>query len=188
MAYQYLKALHIIFVVTWFAGLFYMPRLFIYNTEANERDEPIRSALQGQFSVMMKRLWFGITWPSAILTLILGSSVLHFGGWGPILFTPQARWLLVKLCFVLLLYAYHFSIHSIYKQQKHGVFKYSSQQLRIWNEVATIFLVAIVMLATVKQSISFVWGIVGLIGFIIVLMSAIKIYKAIRKKNDGRKI
>ena len=67
-----------------------------------------------------------------------------------------------------------------------GIFKYSSQQLRIWNEVATIFLVAIVMLVTVKQNMSFVWGILGLLLFVVLLMSAIKIYKRIRdrKKND----
>jgi putative membrane protein len=184
MAYQYLKALHIIFVVTWFAGMFYMPRLFIYNTEANEKEEAVKKVLHQQFNVMMKRLWFGITWPSAILTLILGMSVMLDGGWNTILFTEQARWLLVKLGFVLLLYMYHFSLHRVYKQQVQGVFKYSSQQLRIWNEVATIFLVAIVMLATVKQSMSFVWGIVGLICFVVLLMSAIKIYKAIRNKKQ----
>ena len=106
------------------------------------------------------------------------------GGWNNILFTGEARWLLVKLGFVLLLYGYHFSIHKIYKQQMAGIFKYSSQKLRIWNEIATVFLVAIVMLATVKQSISFVWGLVGLACFVIVLMSAIRIYKVARQKNN----
>jgi hypothetical protein len=65
-----------------------------------------------------------------------------------------------------------------------GVYKYTSQQLRMWNEVSTIFLVAIVTLAVVKQSASFLWSLAGLIGFIIVLMSAIKIYKIIRTKNN----
>jgi putative membrane protein len=88
---------------------------------------------------------------------------------------------MVKLTFVLGLYFYHFTLHSLYKQQAKGIFKYSSQNLRIWNEAATIFLVAIVMLATVKQSISFVWGLVGLVGFVIILMSAIKIYKNLRR-------
>ena|ERR1044072_1577967 len=185
MAYEYLKALHIIFVVTWFAGMFYMPRLFIYNTEANNKDAIASHILHEQFGIMMKRLWFGITWPSAILTLIFGPLVVFKGGWDHILFSQQARWLLVKLCFVLLLYAYHFSLHKIFKQQTKGVFKYSSQQLRIWNEIATIFLVAIVMLATVKQSISFLWGLIGLACFVIVLMSAVKIYKIIRQKNKG---
>jgi protoporphyrinogen IX oxidase len=179
--YFYLKALHIIFIVTWFAGMFYIVRLFIYNREANDKPEPEKSILQKQFAIMIKRLWFGITWPSAILTLILGPWVMINGNWDKMLNDEAGRWLLIKLIFVAFLYMYHFTLHSIYKQQANGVFKYSSQQLRIWNEVATIFLVPIVMLATVKQSISWVWGLVGLIGFVIVLMSAIKIYKNLRK-------
>jgi protoporphyrinogen IX oxidase len=179
--YNYLKALHIIFIVTWFAGMFYIVRLYIYNAEANAKPEPERSILQNQFSIMIKRLWFGITWPSAILTLIFGPWVMLNLHLDKTLFTQSGRWLLVKLCFVLLLYVYHFTLHSIYKQQSKNIFKYSSQQLRIWNEVATILLVAIVMLATVKQSLSWVWGLAGLIAFIIALMSAIKIYKSIRK-------
>ncbi|MGN6402681.1 MAG: CopD family protein [Flavisolibacter sp.] len=178
--YDYIKALHIIFIVTWFAGMFYIVRLFIYNTEANNKKEPEKSILQKQFSVMIKRLWFGITWPSAILTLILGPLVMMKGYWYKTLFNDTGRWLLVKLCFVILLYAYHFSLHAIYKQQMNGIFKYASQKLRVWNEVATIFLVAIVMLATVKQAVSFVWGLIGLIALVIVLMSAIKIYKTVR--------
>lgn len=180
--YLYLKALHIIFVVTWFAGMFYIVRLFIYNTEANEKGEPEKSILQKQFGIMMKRLWLGITMPSAILTLILGPTVMFFYGWHKILFDPAGKWLLIKLIFVTGLYFYHFSLESMYKQQVKGIFKHSSQKLRIWNEVATIFLVAIVMLATVKQGISFVWGLLGLTGFVIVLMSAIKIYKNLRTK------
>jgi len=183
MMYLYLKAIHIIFMVTWFAGLFYMPRFFIYSTEANEKPEPGKTILQKQFLIMMKRLWFGITWPSAILTLILGPWVMINGGWDKLLFQPAGNWLLIKLIFVLLLYVYHFTLHSIYKQESKAIFKYSSQQLRIWNEVATIFLVAIVMIAVVKQNISVVWGIVGLIAFVALLMSAIKIYKMIREKQ-----
>lgn len=173
--YSYIKALHIIFIVTWFAGMFYMPRLFIYNTEAQEKGEPEKSILQNQFTVMMKRLWYGITWPSAVLTLI-------FGPWMWLMLDALPQWLFIKLIFVFFLYVYHFSLHRIYKQQAHGVFKMSSQQLRIWNEVATVFLVAIVMLATVKQGLSVVWGLIGLALFIIILMIAIKIYKAVRAK------
>lgn len=181
MLYLYLKALHIIFIVTWFAGLFYFPRLFIYNTEANDKPAEVRAALQQQFGIMMKRLWYGITWPSAILTLILGSLVLWKGGWDKVLFDPAGRWLLIKLCFVIFLYAYHLTLHKIFKEEISGVFRFTSQQLRIWNEVATIFLIAIVMLAVVKQAMSLIWGMVGLIGFIVLLMSAIKIYKMMRK-------
>lgn len=181
--YSYIKALHIIFVVTWFAGLFYMPRLFIYATEAGEKPEAEQKILRGQFALMMRRLWYGITWPSAILTLILGIFVMFNGGWNRALMDAAGRWLLIKLFFVLFLYAYHFSLHVLFKQQMRGVFRYSSQQLRMWNEVATIFLIAIVMLAVVKQSISFVWGISGLVVFVAVLMIAIAVYKRLRNKN-----
>jgi putative membrane protein len=181
--YFYLKAIHIIFITTWFAGMFYIVRLFIYNTEANEKPEPEKTILQKQFSIMIKRLWFGITWPSAIITLIMGPLVMFNGQWHLSLLEYSGRWLLIKLVFVILLFAYHDSLHAIYKQQSKGIFKYSSQKLRIWNEVATIFLVAIVMLATVKQSISLVWGLVGLIALIIVLMAGIRIYKVLRKKQ-----
>ncbi len=166
--FLYLKALHIIFVVTWFAGLFYMPRLLVYNTEADSKPEAARDVLRAQFGPMMKKLWYGITWPSAILTLILGVVVLFKGGWADT-FSHQS-WLHIKLTFVFFLYLYHISLHILFKQQSKGIFKYSSQQLRIWNEVATIFLVAIVMLAVVKEHLSFTWGILGLLALIISLM------------------
>jgi len=174
--YNYIKALHIVFIVTWFAGMFYIVRLFVYNTEAGEKSEPEKSILRNQFTIMIKRLWFVITWPSAILTLI-------FGPWMWIMLGVLPGWLLIKLFFVAGLYAYHFTLHAIYKQQMKGIFKYTSQQLRIWNEMTTIFLMAIVMLAVVKQNMSVVWGLAGLILFVIVLMSAIKIYKTLRTRK-----
>lgn len=180
--YPYLKALHIIFIVTWFAGLFYMPRLFIYATEAGDKTETEKNILRAQFSIMMKRLWYGITWPSAILTLLLGPLVMFNGGWEKVVMQPEGRWLLIKLIFVVFLYFYHWSLHRIFKEEMNGIFKYSSQKLRVWNEVATIFLISIVMLAVVKQSISLVWGVLGLILFIALLMSAIRIYKLVRNR------
>ena len=71
--YFYVKALHIIFVVTWFSGLFYIVRLFIYSAEAHLKPEPERTILLRQFGQMQHRLWYIITWPSAILTLVLGT-------------------------------------------------------------------------------------------------------------------
>jgi len=171
--YFYVKALHIIFVVTWFSGLFYIVRLFIYNTEAEEKTEPEKSILHRQFNLMIKRLWLGITFPSAVLTFI-------FGFWMLYLYNSLPEWLIIKLCFVAGLYVYHLSLHIIYKQQMSGAFKYTSQQLRIWNEAATIFLVAIVMLVVVKESLSLLWGLAGLALFVILLMSAIRIYKMMR--------
>ena len=177
--YSYIKALHIIFIVTWFSGMFYIVRLYIYNTEANEKPEPERGILQQQFNIMIRRLWFGITWPSAVLTLIFGPWMWYM--WGHL-----DNWLAIKLCFVAGLYAYHLTLHTMYKQQANGIFKHSSTRLRIWNEVATIFLVAIVMLAVVKQELSFVWGLLGLLLFVAVLMSAIKIYKLMRSKSKNK--
>lgn len=174
MTFLYLKTLHIIFVVTWFSGLFYLVRLFIYNTEANDKTESEKVLLQQQFSIMMKRLLYGITWPSAILTLIFGLSLLMNYPVIPI-------WLWIKLGFVIFLFLYHFTLQSIYTQQIKGVFKYSSIQLRIWNEVATIFLVSIVTLVVVRKEISFVYALIGLACFVIVLMSAIRIYKSLRE-------
>ena len=174
MLYNYIKALHIIFVVTWFSGMFYIVRLFIYNTEAGSKPVPANEILRDQFKVMIRRLWWGITWPSAILTLI-------FGGWMWYLLGNTPPWLLVKLHFVAGLFLYHLSLHYLYRQQENGVFKYSSQKLRIWNEVATIFLVAIVMLAVVKESMSWVRGVLGLILLGLVLMIAIRIYRKTRK-------
>lgn len=182
MAYFYVKALHIIFIVTWFAGMFYIVRLFIYNTEANEKEGQEKEILQKQFGIMIQRLWLGITWPSAILTII-------FGGWiafitSSIYFSPVLQnWIVIKLAFVFALYAYHFTLQKIYSDQMKGIFRFSSNQLRVWNEVATILLIAIIMLATVKESMSWVWGVIGLLLFSAALMSAIKIYKIVREKK-----
>jgi len=169
-SYLYIKSLHIIFVVTWFAGLFYTVRLFIYNVEAGERNEIERSVLRTQFSVMLRRLWYGITWPSAIGTVIFGGIL-----WMKLGATPP--WLVTKLVFVLGLLLYHASLQIIFTQQSLGVFCYSSTKLRVWNEVATIFLVSIVFLAVVKQELSALWGIVGLLVFVGILSMALGIYK-----------
>lgn len=175
MSYLYLKALHVIFVVTWFSGMFYLVRLFIYNREANDKPEPEKSILQKQFGIMISRLYWAITFPSAVLTLILGTYLAHT-------WWPFDTWLWLKLFFVLLLFIYQYTLHVLFKQQQAGNFKYNSQQLRLWNEVPTVILVAVVMLVIVKQGVSLVYGLGGLIGLIVVLMSAIKIYKN-RRKN-----
>ena len=178
MTYLYIKALHIIFVVTWFSGMFYIVRLFIYNTEASEKTGPEREILLAQFRIMIKRLWLGITWPSALLTLI-------FGPWIWIMLGATPDWLIVKLTFVLILYLYHFSLHVLFREQQKGIFRFSSQKLRIWNEMATLLLFAIVFLATVKQAMSWIFGLIGIASLAIVLMLAIRIYKKTRAKNES---
>lgn len=174
--YLYVKAIHIIFVITWFCGLFYLPRLFIYNREAQDKPDQEKAILSKQFSIMSSRLLYGITWPSAILTLC-------FGTWMAILYGSLPTWLLIKLIFVIALFLYHLSLQRIFNQQRKGNFKHSSNYLRVWNEIATVFLVAIVILASVKQSVSIIWGLGGLVILIIVLLSAIKIYKYLRQSK-----
>ena len=111
MDYLYIKALHVIFVVCWFAGLFYIVRLFIYTKEANEKDEPSRSILTTQLILMQKKLWYIITWPSAIGTTIFGSWMLYENS---VLLTQPWMWL--KLICVGILILYHLQCHMIYKQ------------------------------------------------------------------------
>ncbi len=174
--FQYIKALHIIFVVTWFAGLFYIVRLFIYHIEAEEKPEVEKNILQKQYKLMEKRLWYGITYPSAVITLVLGSILLYYYGAFP-------TWLILKLVFVAALVVYHLICGKICNDLQKNSIKYSSSQLRIWNEVATLLLVSIVFLVILQSAISMVWGIAGLVLFAILLMLAIKIYKKYRRDD-----
>ncbi|MEZ0487252.1 CopD family protein [Fibrella aquatica] len=176
MTFLYVKALHIIFIVTWFAGLFYMPRLFIYFTEAADQPESARGALQTQLALMQRRLWYGITWPSAVLTLILGLSTWYNYGATP-------TWLIYKLVLVAGLYVYHIACHLLFLQQQRGELRYTSTQLRVWNEVATLFLFGIVFLVILKDALSMLWGLAGLLLFGIVLMAAIWLYKRVRTRK-----
>lgn len=179
MDYLYVKALHIIFVVTWFAGLFYIVRLFIYHTEAQDLPEPERSILQKQYKIMSKRLWYGITWPSMIMTLVFGSWLVYLN---PGLL--QNAYFILKLCFVAGLVFYHFHTHTIFQQLQHDQVKSTSFRLRVWNEVATVFLVAIVFLIVLKSNTGFIYGMLGLIVFAASLMLAIKLYKRSRDKKN----
>ncbi|HEY9004483.1 MAG TPA: CopD family protein [Ohtaekwangia sp.] len=177
MTSLYLKAVHIIFIVTWFAGLFYMPRLYVYIIEAYDKPEPEKSILLRQLNLMASRLWYGITWPSAIITLGMGTSLL----------INQPQWLTmsfmhIKLTLVFLLYLYHVSLQVLLNQLKKGVVKYSSQQMRMWNEVSTLFLISIVFLIVLKNALSMLWGLAGLIGVVILIMTGMKVYKKLRKR------
>lgn len=176
--YQYIKALHLIFVITWFAGLFYIPRLFIYHIEAAAKSSPEKEILTKQLKLMTKRLWFIITWPSAVLAT-------GFGIWLLIL-TPvwlQQPWMHVKLAFVVLLIIYHLKSHQIFKQLQRDEVRYSSKFMRIYNEGATIILFAVVFLVILKSAFNWIFGVIGIIVLGILLMLGIKLYKRIRSKN-----
>lgn len=177
--YQYFLAVHIIFVVSWMAGLFYGVRLFIYHTEANARPELEKNILQKEFAKIEARLWNIITIPAMCLTVLAGGLMYytHFD------FLITQNWMFVKLGFVVLLLIYHFICQNIMKQLRKGIFKYSSNQLRLWNEVATILLVAIVFTVILKSAVNWIFGLIGLFIFSAVIMIAVKIYKRYREKN-----
>jgi putative membrane protein len=176
--YPYILAIHIIFVVCWMAGLFYIVRLFIYHTEAQEKPEPDRKILSDQFEIMERKLWYIITVPSMILVITAGITMLVLvPAW------LQQPWLQIKLAFVAGLIVYHFICQHKMNQMARGVFTWTSIQLRIWNEVATIFLFAIVFLAVLKDALSWIYGVIGIILLSLILMSAVKIYKYYRMKK-----
>ncbi|WP_316818740.1 protoporphyrinogen oxidase HemJ [Pedobacter nyackensis] len=177
--YLYVLSVHIIFVVSWMAGLFYSVRLFIYHTEANDRPEIERNILQKEYEKMERKLWYIITTPAMALTVLAGVTMVCIRP-GLLL----APWFHVKLGFVVALLVYHFICQRIMNQLKLGKCRTSSFQLRLWNEVATILLVAIVFTVVLKSAVDWVYGLIGLIVFAAVIMMAVKWYKHYRKKHD----
>lgn len=177
MNYLTLKSLHIIFVVTWFAGLFYMPRLFVYFAEAEEKAPNEKKILQAQFQIMQRRLWYGITIPSSLMVLIFGGGLLVSGHYLPLASHP---WLIVKLAFVFCLYGYQYYLHHIFQKQQTGSPAHSPLTHRIINEISTVFLFAIVFLVIFKNVLDMLYGLIGLAILIILLGLGIKIYRNFR--------
>ena len=160
------------------AGLFYIVRLFIYHTEAQAKPELERGILSAQFGIMERKLMNIITTPSMVLTLIAGIWMLCIvPAW------LKQPWLHVKLGFVGGLVVYHFICIFKMQQMRRGVYTWTSTQLRIWNEVATLFLFAIVFLVVLKSAVNWVYGVIGIVLFSLILMSAVKIYKYFRLKK-----
>lgn len=173
VTYLAAKTLHLVFIVTWFSGLFYMVRLLVYNREAADRGDPERAILHAQYCVMLRRLWYGIAWPSALATLGIGLFL-----WTRLGETPG--WLRVKLGFLAGLFAYHGAVHRIYRRQTAGDFRTGSLALRIWNEGATLFLFAIVPLAVFKEALDPVRGLAGLALLAAILAAAVLLYRRVR--------
>ncbi|HMU68822.1 MAG TPA: CopD family protein [Chitinophagales bacterium] len=176
--YPYFLAAHIIFVITWFAALFYIVRLYIYHTEALEKQEPERSILAAQFTIMEQRLMAIIGTPSMILVVITGVSLLSIQS--QFLKEP---WLHTKLLFVIGVIVYHLACLRIQKQLREGIAKNSSTKLRMFNEVATVLLVAIVFLVVLKDLVDMLYGLLGLIALSFSMLVAIRIYKRRREKR-----
>lgn len=178
MSIDVIKSLHIIFVVCWFAGLFYIVRLFIYHTEALNKDDIERDILSKQYIIMERRLWWYITTPSMYLTVLFGIWILwlNFKAY-------NQPWLYIKIAFVVLLIVYHFACQKIMNDLIKNKAVWTSFGLRIWNEVATLFLVVIIFLVEMKSTMNWIYGVLGFLGLGVSLTLAIKLYKTIRENR-----
>jgi protoporphyrinogen IX oxidase len=181
MLYNYIKSLHLIFVITWFAGLFYIPRLFVYHIEALNKENPERDILSKQLRIMTKRLWYIITWPSAVLATIFAVWLLVLNP-----YWLEQSWMHVKLAFVFLLFIYHFRTHYFYNKLQDDIKIKSSAYFRVWNEGATIILFAVVFLVILKTAFDWVYGVLGIVGLSVLLMLGFKYYKKVRDKSKGK--
>lgn len=179
-AYFIFKTLHIVFIVSWFAGLFYLVRLFIYTREAQDKTEPEKTILTNQFLLMQKKLLNIITIPAMILSLLFGIGMLFYSY--QMLFQS---WMVTKLIGVMFLIVYQWYAYKIYLMQKSLNFKHSSFFLRVYNEVATVLLIAIVFLAVFKTSTDFTRYFVFVFFFVLLIAVFIVLYN---RKNNKQNI
>ncbi|MBP0011465.1 protoporphyrinogen oxidase HemJ [Roseofilum sp. Belize Diploria] len=182
MAYFWFKAFHLIGVVVWFAGLFYLVRLFVYHAEASERDEPAQTILKAQYKIMEKRLYHIITMPGMAVTVAMAIGLIST--------EPEilkSGWLHIKLALVTALLAYHFYCGHIMKRLASGECNWTGQQFRALNEAPTVLLVVIVLLAVFKGSLPLdltTWLIFGLV---VSMVAAIQLY-AKKRRQDKEKM
>jgi putative membrane protein len=177
MDYSILKSLHIIFVVSWFAGLFYLPRLLVYHAEAQSKEPNEKAILSAQFSKMEKLLFNAIMIPAMFLTWITGLILIYLAWWDSF---SSHTWLHLKLSFVVGITIYHFVCRHFIRQFQQGNFIISGPKLRMFNEIATILLVAVVFLVVAKNTLDMIYGLVGFVIFAIVIMAAVKIVRKYR--------
>lgn len=174
MTYTLAKALHIVGFISWFAGLFYIVRLFVYHAEAGERPEQERAILQPQLELMAARLWTIITVPAMVLTLFGGISMV-------VQLDPIPRWLHIKFALLAGLLGYHLWCGSIRRAQAAGRSRWTGNKLRMFNEIGTMFMVAIVFLAVFRSAMSIAWGVGGLLTLGLSLMFGIRLYRKLRE-------
>lgn len=181
MAYSWFKAFHIIGVVVWFAGLFYLVRLFIYHVEAEAEPEPAATILKNQYTLMEKRLYRIITTPGMAVTVVMAIGLLAL--------SPEwlhQGWMHAKLGFVAVLLAYHHYCGRLMKQLWRGECKWNSKQLRALNEAPTLLLVVIVMLVIFKNNLptdATTWLVAGLV---LVMAATIQLYARKRRLDQER--
>ena len=174
----YFKAFHIIGFVSWFAGLFYLVRLFVYHAEAGKLPQQQREVLLPQYELMQARLYNIITTPAMVITLLFGCAMLFAN---PIYL--QLPWMHIKLTLLCLLLAYHFYCGATIKRLKEGRNTLTSYHFRLLNELPTLFLVSIVLVAVLKSALNFLYAFFGVLAFGILLFVGVRFYKKIRESK-----
>ncbi|HCA60831.1 protoporphyrinogen IX oxidase [Synechococcus sp. Minos11] len=180
-SYLWFKTFHIIGVVVWFAGLFYLVRLFIYHVEAAEQEQPIRAAFEQQYGLMERRLANIITTPGMAVAVSCAVGLLVVNpSW------LQQSWMHAKLLFVAFLLGYHWLCYRLMGQLQRGECNWSGRQLRALNELPTLLLVIVVLLVVFKQQFptgAATWLTVGLVVF---MAASIQFYARWRRLRAER--
>ena len=183
------KALHVVGFVAWFAGLFYLVRIFVYHAEAEKQAEPERGILKRQYNLMEWRVYriicnpaLWITWGAGLGLIVWDLAGLDVRGYF-IIGTPY--WLWVKLALLVLLTVYHFWCRGVIRGLEHGTVKYSDWQFRLLNEVPTLLLVAISFIAVYGKAGTLNYGylVLGMVGFVGLIYLGARAYRAARKRN-----
>ncbi len=182
MAYLWFKGFHIIAMVAWFGGLFYLPRLFVYHVEANEQPEPASSILKNQYAIMEKRLYGIIMNPGMMLTIAMaiGMLVIEPG-------LLKQGWLHIKIALVAVLLAYHLYCKRLMKMLEAGTCQWTGKQLRAFNELPTLLLAVIVLLVIFKDGLPWDVTSLGIVVTIVVFAVAIQLY-ARKRRLDREKV
>lgn len=176
MTYLWFKALHLVGVVAWFAGMFYLPRLFVYHAEANEQPEAVRAVLQPQYQIMETRLYRIIMTPALVVTVAMAIGMLVSN---PDLL--KDTWLHVKLGLVLILIGYHHLCGRLIKEMAVGKFRFTGQQFRWFNEFPTVLFFVVVLLAVFKNSFptsAATWAVVAMV---VAMAAVIQLYARKRR-------
>jgi protoporphyrinogen IX oxidase len=178
MILYYFKAFHIIGAVAWFAGLFYLVRMFVYHVEADQKPEPLREPFKNQFNLMEWRVYKIICNPAMMITWACGLTMTYLN--------PDywlMGWFHVKFALIVLLTVYHLWCKRLILRLERGERPYSSFQFRLLNEAPTLFLVSIVLLGVLKDILNFAYAFSGLIAFGFMLYLGAKFYRMNREKK-----
>jgi len=173
--FLWIKSLHIIFIISWFAGLFYLARLYIYWIEAGHREEAAKAILRDQLEIMSKRLWLYITTPAMVLSSVFGITLL--------LLVPgylNEPWMHLKLLGVFMLLIYHFHLGSLLKKIQSQTLNWKSTTMRAYNEIPTVLLLLCVFAIVLKNLQS---TLVGLLTGLLLGAALFTLVKRVRKKK-----